>query len=159
MKYFWLNILSVSSVLAEISSAQDTCDAKSDVKCDREKKIECDGKIELQDIQDVTLGEDNIFFIESSPKEVLSSREGCALESAARNSGLMVVMVRVGRSLDLRDNTTCQIYSRHVSDILFHVSHTPRYNRKQIIAIFISGSETPSACIILILINFQRTRC
>ena len=128
MKYFWLNILTVSSVLAEISSAQDSCDAKSDVKCDREKKIECDGKIELQDIQDVTLGDDNIFFIESSPKEVLSSREGCALESAARNSGLMVVMVRVGRSLDLRDNTTCQLYYRHVqvSECQLHSSHKHR---------------------------------
>ena len=69
--------------------------------------------IDQQDPGD--LGEDKIFMIESSPKETLSSREGCALESAARNSGLHVVMVRVGELLDLRDNTTCQLYTRSVS--------------------------------------------
>ena len=59
-------------------------------------RTDCDRKIELQNIEDVSLGEDNIFFIESSPKELLSSRESCALESAARNSGLGVVVVVVG---------------------------------------------------------------
>ena len=114
MKYFWYNILSVVSILAEISPhSKDTCDAESKIKCeDKDKSNICDRKIELQNIEDVSLSEDNIFFIESSPKELLSSRESCALESAARNSGLGVVMVRVGRMLDLTDNTTCQIYSR-----------------------------------------------
>ena len=68
------------------------------------------GNVELDDLVDP--GEDMIFMIESSPKQTLSSREGCALESAARNSELGVVMVRVGRMLDLRDNTTCQLYTR-----------------------------------------------
>ena len=72
----------------------------------------CEGKVELADLAAVELGEDCIFFIESSPKEVLSSREACALESAARNSELRVVMVRLGRGLDLADNTTCQVYNR-----------------------------------------------
>ena len=116
MKYFWYNILSVVSILAEISPySKDTCDAESKIECQGKEKINiCNGKIELQNIEDVSLSlsEDNIFFIESSPKEVLSSRESCALESAASNSGLGVVMVRVGRMLDLTDNTTCQIYSR-----------------------------------------------
>ena len=113
--------MSVVSILAEISPhSQDTCDAESNVKCEgnvgtRTTRSDCDRKIELQNIEDVSLGEDNIFFIESSPKELLSSRESCALESAARNSGLGVVMVRVGRMLDLRDNTTCQIYSRYTT--------------------------------------------
>ena len=71
------------------------------------------GNVELDDLVDP--GEDMIFMIESSPKETLSSREGCALESAARNSELGVVMVRVGRMLDLRDNTTCQLYTRSQS--------------------------------------------
>ena len=70
--------------------------------------------MELADLAAVELGEDCIFFIESSPKEVLSSREACALESAARNSELRVVMVRLGRSLDLADNTTCQVYTRYI---------------------------------------------
>ena len=74
----------------------------------------CEGKVELEELAAVELGEDCIFFIESSPKEVLSSREACALESAARNSELRVVMVRLGRSLDLADNTTCQVYNRWI---------------------------------------------
>ena len=121
MKYylFCYNILSVVSILAEIAeispNSKDTCDVESNTQCVgyADPSKECGRKIDLQNIEDVSLGEDNIFFIESSPKEVLSSRESCALESAARNSGLRVVMVRVGRMLDLRDNTTCQIYSRY----------------------------------------------
>ena len=72
-------------------------------------------KVNLPNILEQDLGrfrEDNIFMIESSPKETLTSREGCALESAARNSKLGVVMVRVGEMLDLGDNTTCQLYTR-----------------------------------------------
>ena len=89
----------------------------------------CEGKVELADLAAVELGEDCIFFIESSPKEVLSSREACALESAARNSELRVVMVRLGRSLDLADNTTCQVYNRYIfllSLLPFPYSQLPR---------------------------------
>ena len=75
---------------------------------------ECDDQIELENILDQSLGDENIFFIETSPKTVISSREACALESAARNSDLNVVMVRVGRILDIKDNTTCQIFKRCV---------------------------------------------
>ena len=120
MKYFfcWYNILPVVSILAEIAeispNSKDTCNAESNTQCEghADPSKECGRTIELQNIEDVSLGEDNIFFIESSPKEVLSSRESCALESAARNSELRVVMVRLGRSLDLADNTTCQVYNR-----------------------------------------------
>lgn len=70
----------------------------------------CEGKVELKDIQELELGKDNIFFVETSPKEVITPREGCAVESAVRNSGLSVVVVRVGQELDLSDNTTCQVY-------------------------------------------------
>ena len=133
----------MASLLAEISQhSQDTCDAESNVKCEGNvgTRKDCDRKIELQNIEDVSLGEDNIFFIESSPKELLSSRESCALESAARNSGLGVVMVRVGRMLDLRDNTTCQIYSRYTrADNLINIYSCKKY---------VLDSETPSACII-----------
>ena len=63
--------MSVVSILAEIyPRSQDTCDAESDVKCEgnvvtRTPITDCDRKIELQNIEDVSLGEDNIFFIES----------------------------------------------------------------------------------------------
>ena len=72
----------------------------------------CEGKVELADILDQDVGEDNIFFIETSPKEVITPREACSLESAARNSGLHVVLVRAGKVLDKSDNTTCQILNR-----------------------------------------------
>ena len=89
-------------------------DSKEGQDCFENIDTICNKKIELEDIDEITVGENNIFFIESSPKEVLSSREGCALESASRNSELHVIMVRVGRSLDLTDNTTCQIYTKLV---------------------------------------------
>jgi len=82
----------------------------------------CDGKVELENILDKEIGEDNIFLIETSEKEVISPREACALESAARNSGLSVVMVRVGKVLDKSDNTTCQVLDRFHGDIsIYHI--------------------------------------
>ena len=72
----------------------------------------CEGKVELANILEQDAGEDNIFFIETSPKEVITPREACSLESAARNSGLHVVMVRAGKVLDKSDNTTCQLLNR-----------------------------------------------
>ena len=76
------------------------------------EKVLCGKKIQLFNIQDFDIGQNNIFFIETSPKENLTSREACALESAARNSELIVHMVRVSPFLDLKDNTTCEIYKR-----------------------------------------------
>ena len=103
-------------------------------------------KLDLEDIEKVNIGENNIFFIESSPKEVLSSREGCALESASRNSELHVIMVRVGKTLDLTDNTTCQIYTRSV---LF------KELTAMINATFLD-LETQYRCTLLIQIIFHR---
>ena len=76
------------------------------------EKVLCGKTIQLFNIQDFDIGQNNIFFIETSPKENLTSREACALESAARNSELIVHMVRVSPFLDLKDNTTCEIYKR-----------------------------------------------
>merc|ERR550539_401673 len=83
----------------------DSCEKDNEIQC--EVPDICKTKIKLDDIEDHEIGQGNIFMIESSPKETLSSREACALESAARNSELAVVMVRLGEMLDLRDNTTC----------------------------------------------------
>ena len=44
----------------------------------------CEGHIELADILDEDVGEDNIFFIETSEKNTITPRESCGLESAAR---------------------------------------------------------------------------
>jgi len=51
-----------------------------------------------------------LFLLETSTRDKLTSREACALESAAMRSGKHVVMLRVGPTLDLRDNTTCHVY-------------------------------------------------
>ena len=83
---------------------------------------ECEGKVELDSILDNDVGEDNIFFIETSPKEVITPREACSLESAARNSGLHVIMVRAAKVLDKADNTTCQILNRLKTSVsLFYI--------------------------------------
>ena len=101
----------------------ETC-SLNNVEKDCSQKINiCDKRIKLKSINDVPIKDDeNMFLIESSPKEVLSSREACALESASRNSELHVIMVRVGTWLDLTDNTTCQIYTRFQDSItLVHI--------------------------------------
>lgn len=74
--------------------------------------IKCDSKIQLPNIVDQKIGGNNIFFMETSPKETITPRVGCALESASRYSGLQVIMVRASPTLDLTHNTTCQMYSR-----------------------------------------------
>ena len=106
------HLLLFANSLAELSP--EACDAgKNSVEKDCQKSnIVCDTKIQLTNIEDHEIGENSVFFIESSPKQILSSREACALESASRNSELNVIMVRVSATLDLTDNSTCQIYSR-----------------------------------------------
>ena len=76
------------------------------------KILKCDNMVRLPNIMDIEIGVENLFFIETSLKQTLSSREACALESAAKNSELSVYMVRFLPTLDLTDNTTCQIFER-----------------------------------------------
>jgi len=83
--------------------------------------VPCEGKVKLINLDSLELGEDNIFFVETSEKEVVTPREGCALESSARNSGLSVVMVRAGTHLDLTDNTTCSLYNNFRQVNFLHV--------------------------------------
>ena len=42
------------------------------------------GKVELADILEEDVGEDNIFFLETSEKKTITPRESCGIESAAR---------------------------------------------------------------------------
>ena len=94
------------------------------------EKVLCGKKIQLFNIQDFDIGKNNIFFIETSPKENLTSREACALESAARNSELIVHMVRVSPFLDLKDNTTCEIYKRYKGSGLIEKKKMCEYSQK-----------------------------
>ena len=113
-----------TNILARLSSAERNYLQRMKIDRQRSYEIHCDGassRVKLDNLVEQGLGdleEDNIFMIESSPKETLTSREGCALESAARNSELGVVMVRVGEILDLGDNTTCQLYTRSQTSII-----------------------------------------
>ena len=51
-----------------------------------------------------------LFLIESSGRETLNARQACAVESAARQSGMEVHLLVTATQLDLRDNTTCYLY-------------------------------------------------
>ena len=70
----------------------------------------CEGEVALGRLEEEELGEDCVFMLETSDRRVVTPRVACALESAASNSGLRVVMLRVGATLDLADNTTCHLY-------------------------------------------------
>ena len=50
-----------------------------------------------------------LFLVETSGRSALLPRQACAVESAARQSGLQVHLVLTAPSLDLGDNTTCQV--------------------------------------------------
>ena len=56
--------------------------------------------------------ESPVFMIESSGRDTLNARQACAVESAALKSGFNVVLILTSSYLDLRDNTTCQLYMR-----------------------------------------------
>ena len=48
-------------------------------------------------------------------KSRLKSRQACAVESAARRSGLPVYIIMTSPVLTLKDNTTCQLYRSNLS--------------------------------------------
>ena len=56
-------------------------------KCDRlaAKEEVCGGRVRLRSLFERRLGEGSIFFVETSERDVLTTREACALESAVRS--------------------------------------------------------------------------
>ena len=60
---------------------QKNCSATKDPRSTNEA---CMGKVELADILEEDVGEDNIFFLETSEKKTITPRESCGIESAAR---------------------------------------------------------------------------
>ena len=54
--------------------------------------------------------ENGLFMLETSGRGTLNTRQACAVESAAMRSGLVVHLVMISTHLDLRENTTCQLY-------------------------------------------------
>ena len=57
----------------------------------------------------------SVIMVETSGRPRLSPRQACAVESAARRSGLQVTLVMVSSQLDLADNTTCHLVNSDVS--------------------------------------------
>ena len=54
--------------------------------------------------------ENGLFMMETSGRGTLNSRQACGVESAAMRSGLSVHLLLFSSELNLRDNTTCQLY-------------------------------------------------
>ena len=52
--------------------------------------------------------------VETSGRPRLSPRQACAVESAARRSGLEVTLVMVSTQLDMTDNTTCHLVNSDI---------------------------------------------
>ena len=58
----------------------------------------------------VTSLQSALFMMETSGRRTVNTRQACSVESAARRSGLTVYLIMFSSFLDLRDNTTCQLY-------------------------------------------------
>ena len=54
--------------------------------------------------------------VETSGRAVISPRQACSVESAARRSGLPVNLILLSSELDLTDNTTCQLVRSDIRD-------------------------------------------
>ena len=99
---------------------QNVLEAGLDEKCKEEeetvmKKEETSGKKG----EEMKTGKDEmksgcLFLLETSTREVLTSREACALESAARNSGLNIFLVTF---------ITIVISHHHHQPLLYHYHH------------------------------------
>ena len=54
----------------------------------------------------------SLFLVESSGRRTLNARQACAVESAALQSGMEVILVVKATQLDLKDNTTCYLFMK-----------------------------------------------
>merc|ERR1719244_1638252 len=61
--------------------------------------------------------------IETSGRSILKSRQACAVESAARRSGLPVHIILTSSILNLEDNTTCQLYKSDLKIYFYTVDY------------------------------------
>ena len=70
--------------------------------------------------------ENGLFMLETSGRGTLNTRQACAVESAAMRSGLVVHLVMLSTHLDLRENTTCQLYMSN-NNIRFFTIDLPAF--------------------------------
>ena len=59
--------------------------------------------------------------VETTGLASLDPRQACSVESAARRSGLGVVVVMLSERLDLTDNSTCYLIHSHENIQIFTV--------------------------------------
>lgn len=98
------------------------------------RRVNCEaepGKVNLTPFDQALIGKNKIFFLETSGRPSFNPRQGCAIESAARVSGLDVVVMVKNDYLDLEDNVTCQLLANlpqvhfHKFDLDNDLSNTP----------------------------------
>lgn len=76
---------------------------------------DCNFEVTLPNIGDMESLEFGVIMAETAGKSRLKSRQACAVESAARRSGLPVYIIMTSPVLTLKDNTTCQLYRSNLS--------------------------------------------
>jgi len=89
-------------------------------KCNSPKKLH---NIDLLSQQELEL-EGRIVMTETSGSAALNPRQACGVESAARRSGMDVVVVMMNESLLLTDNTTCHLVTQYNNIQFFSVNIT-----------------------------------
>jgi len=82
---------------------------------------ECDRTVTLKRIDEVSSINNGLFMMETSGRGTLKTRQACGVESAAVRSGLSVHLLMFSPELDLRDNTTCQLYMSNNNIQFFYV--------------------------------------
>jgi len=101
---------------------------------------ECEKPVLLKSIRIGQTFDYPLFMIESSGRPTLDARQACAVESAVLKSGFNVVLILTSPFLDLRDNTTCQIYMR-ISNLQIFTVHIPTFAIGSIIEKFLTSGS------------------
>ena len=79
-------------------------------------------------IDKVASVEYGLFMMETSGRRRLTTRQACSVESAAKRSGLTVNLIMFSSFLDLKDNTTCQLYM-HSNNINFYTIDVEEFSK------------------------------
>ena len=66
----------------------------------------------------------SVIMVETTGLASLDARQACCVESAARRSGLGVVVVMMSERLDLTDNTTCFLLNSYDNIQFYSVNLT-----------------------------------
>ena len=112
----------------KVNNAGKNLKRRSSLPKNEKESSNCDIPVKLQNIADFSFVENGVFMMETSGfhplilmikfsihciykgRGKLGSRQACAVESAAKRSGLPVHVIIFSSILHLRDNTTCELY-------------------------------------------------